>query len=61
MTEEESKNLIMSIHKIQLVGEGKGPVWMTFGDAMQFLEHVMGAINNPHMEVVVECALKKVG
>lgn len=60
MTEEEPKNLIMSIRNIQVVGEGKGPIWMTPGDAMQFLEHVMGAINNPYLEVVVECALKRV-
>lgn len=60
MSEEESKNLIMSIRNIQVVGEGKAPIWMTSEDAMQFLEHVMGAINNPYLEVVVECALKGV-
>ena len=60
MTEEEPKNLIMSIRNIQIVGEGKEPIWMTPGDAMQFLEHVMGEVNNPYIEVVVECALRRV-
>lgn len=60
MTEEDSKNLIMSIQKIQIVGDGKEPIWMAPEEAIRFLEHVMSAINNPHLEVVVECALKKV-
>ena len=60
MTEEEPKNVIMSIRNIQIVRDDKNPIWMTSGEAMQFLEHVMDAVNNPHIEVVVECALRRV-
>lgn len=60
MSEEEPKNLIMSFRNIQIVRDGKEPIWMPLEDAMQFLEHIMGAVNNPHIEVVVECALKRV-
>lgn len=60
MAEEEPKNLIMSFRNIQIARDGKEPIWMTPGEAMQFLEHIMGAVNDPYIDVVVECALKRV-
>lgn len=49
---EEPKNLFMRFHKSQIVREDKEVIWMNLGDAMQFLEQVMGAITNPNMAVV---------
>lgn len=60
MTEEDSKNLIVCLRNIQIVGDGKVPIWMTPEEAMRFLEHVMEPITNPRLEVVAECALKRV-
>lgn len=52
MTEEEPKNLFMRFHKSQILREDKEAIWLDLGDAMQFLEQVMGAMTNPNMAVV---------
>ena len=52
MTEEEPKSLFMRFNKSQIVREGEEAIWMNLGEAMQFLEQVMGAITNPNMAVV---------
>lgn len=52
MTKEKPKNLFMRFHKSQIVREDEEAIWIDLGDAMQYLEQVMGAITNPNMAVV---------
>lgn len=48
---EEPKNLFMRFPRSKIIREDNEAIWLDLGDAMQFLEQVMGAITHPDMAV----------
>lgn len=49
---EEPKNLFMRFPRTKIIREDKEAIWLDLGDAMRFLEQVMGAMTHPDMAVV---------